>query len=390
MMNAASPSIWDSWLRATTVTNASSYAETLRELSLKRQLIVIGEDLVNEVHGTPKISASALVEMTEQRLFDLAENKSEDEAESIGKLAAARLAQIRDGYKSGRRMSGMATGLTDLDAKLSGMQNANLITVAGRPSMGKSMLASNIAYHAAAAGNPTEIFSLEMSKTECTDRIIAERINVPVKRIWNYDLTPIEMERFKGAAKTLQAMPLHIDDRGSVTMAQLAIRARRAKRQRGTKLIVVDYIQCVAGTRRDGNRVQEISAVTRGLKAIAKELNCPVLALSQLSRAVEQREDKRPQLSDLRDSGTIEQDSDVVLLLYRDEYYAEREKPSEGDLDALSAWTERMRKAAGRAEVIIGKNRHGPVSVVNVAFDGERMRFSDLAHECYSAIGRAA
>ena len=290
-------------------------------------------------------------------------------------------------------MSGVSTGLTDMDKKLGGLHGSDLLILAGRPSMGKTSLATNIAYNVAKAykkgilpdgtegaidGGVVGFYSLEMSADQLAARILSEASEVPSEQIRRGDMTEAEFRRFVEAAKQLEACPLFIDDTPALPISQLAARARRLKRTHGLDVLIIDYLQLVRGTGRSENRVNEISEITMGMKAIAKELQIPVIALSQLSRQVENREDKRPQLSDLRESGSIEQDADVVMFVYREEYYKEREKPGDHELDKMAIWQEEMENLHGKAEVVIGKQRHGPIGTVELSFEGQFTRFGNL------------
>jgi replicative DNA helicase len=299
-------------------------------------------------------------------------------------------------YKRDGGLSGVATGFRDLDSKMGGLQPSDLIIVAGRPSMGKTALATNIAFHVARAlargdhgdGRPAEgvvgFFSLEMSSEQLATRIIAEQAGISSEKIRRGRIDANEFDRIVEAAQELQTLPLFIDQTGGITVAQLAARARRLKRQHGLALLVVDYLQLLAGSSRRASegRVQEVTEITTGLKALAKELAVPVIALSQLSRQVEQREDKRPQLSDLRESGSIEQDADVVMFVFREEYYVERRQPREGSPEHL-AWQDEMEQVQGLADVIIGKQRHGPTGTVRLQFRADITRFADLAQSAH-------
>ena len=278
-----------------------------------------------------------------------------------------------------------------MDKKLGGLHKSDLLILAGRPSMGKTSLATNIAFNVAKAyrrgalpdgtegaveGGVVGFYSLEMSAEQLAARVLSEAAEIPSENIRRGDMTEGEFRRFVDAAKQLEACPLFIDDTPALPIAQLAARARRLKRTHGLDLLIVDYLQLVRGTAE--NRVNEIAEISMGLKAIAKELNIPVVALSQLSRQVESREDKRPQLSDLRESGSIEQDADVVMFVFREEYYVEREKPSDDRLDEMAVWQDRMEKLHGKAEVIIGKQRHGPIGSIDLSFEGRFTRFGNL------------
>jgi replicative DNA helicase len=290
-------------------------------------------------------------------------------------------------------MSGISTGLQDMDKKLGGLHKSDLLILAGRPSMGKTSLATNIAFNIAKAykrglkqdgtegavdGGVVGFYSLEMSSEQLAARILSEASEVPSEQIRRGDMTETEFRRFVEAAKSLEACPLFIDDTPALPISQLAARARRLKREHGLDVLIVDYLQLVRPATAKDSRVNEVSEITQGLKAIAKELDIPVIALSQLSRQVENREDKRPQLSDLRESGSIEQDADVVMFVFREEYYKEREKPGDHELEAMAKWQEEMERLHGRAEVVIGKQRHGPIGTVELSFEGRFTRFGNL------------
>ncbi|MFT7135779.1 MAG: replicative DNA helicase, partial [Akkermansiaceae bacterium] len=279
---------------------------------------------------------------------------------------------------------------------------SDLLILAGRPSMGKTSLATNIAFNVAKAyrrgtlhdgtegaveGGVVGFYSLEMSAEQLAARILSEASEIPSQQIRSGDMTEAEFRRFVDAAKALEACPLYIDDTPALPISQLSARARRLKRTHGLDVLIIDYLQLVRGTGKNENRVNEISEITMGLKAIAKELHIPVIALSQLSRQVENREDKRPQLSDLRESGSIEQDADVVMFVFREEYYKEREKPGDHELDKMAIWQEEMERLHGRAEVVIGKQRHGPIGTVDLSFEGRFTRFGNLVKPWQSNDG---
>jgi replicative DNA helicase len=303
-------------------------------------------------------------------------------------------------YQRDGGLSGISTGLKDLDEKLGGLQASDLIILAGRPAMGKTSLATNLAYNVAAAyraehnpdgtqkvtnGGIVAFFSLEMSGEQLATRIISEQAEISSERIRRGKITPDEFDRLVEVSQRLAAMPLYIDATGGLTIAQVAARARRLKRQRGSLgLIVVDYLQLLAGSARRASesRVQEVTEITTGLKALAKELNVPIIALSQLSRQVENRDDKRPQLADLRESGSIEQDADVVMFIYREEYYLGREEPKPNTEEHLQ-WQERMDQVVGISDVIIGKQRHGPTGTVSLHFDANLTKFTNLVRPGY-------
>jgi replicative DNA helicase len=384
---------------ATTVINAFDYGRTIHDLAVRRELIQIGEDVVNVAYDAPVDSSPReQIEEAERRLYAVAEGgrydggfqRFSDALKTAVDMAAK--AYERDGH-----LSGLATGLTELDHKLGGLQASDLVIVAGRPGMGKTALATNIAFNiakayrgetrpdgttAAADGGRVGFFSLEMSAEQLATRIIAEQSGVPSYKIRRGDITENDFQQVAEAVREMQAIPFYIDQTGGISIAQLTARARRLKRQRGLDLLVVDYLQLLAGSRtgRNENRVQELTEITTGLKALAKELNVPILALSQLSRQVEQRDDKRPQLSDLRESGSIEQDADVVMFVFREEYYLENRKPREGT-EEFPEWQRKMDEMHGKAEVIIGKQRHGPTGTVELQFEASLTRFGNLARE---------
>ena len=381
------------------VVNAVDYARTIHDLYLRRQLIEIGEDTVNEAHRFDiDVSATAQIEATEQRLFNLAETGQTDGG--FKKLVdATRIAieMAETAFKRSSPVTGVTSGLRDLDKKLGGLHPSDLIILAGRPSMGKTALATNIGYNAAKAylrnpeeGGRTAFFSLEMSAEQLANRILAEESGVPSDKIRRGEVGQENFLRFVEVVQEMEQVPFYIDDTPALSVPALRSRARRLKRTQGLDLIIVDYLQLLTATNSDRseNRVQEISSITRGLKALAKELNVPVIALSQLSRQVEQREDKRPQLSDLRESGSIEQDADVVMFVFREQYYLERaepkQKPEEGDdkfNERFERWRERCEKVHNVAEVNIAKQRHGPIGTVPLFFDGNVTRFADLARD---------
>ena len=381
---------------ATTIINAAEYGRTVYDLSTRRTLIVIGEDMVNTAYDSsvdqpPK----GQIEDAESRLYSLAEqNKYGQGFESFQSALVTAIGMANSAFQRSGHLSGASTGLSQLDHKLGGLQRSDLIILAGRPSMGKTALATNIAYNVAKAykgersadgtmetkdGGIVGFFSLEMSSEQLATRILAEQAEISSEKIRRGMIDEHEFRKLSEVAAEMSRIPLFIDQTGGITIAQLSARARKLKRQHGLDLLVVDYLQLLSGTKRgESNRVQEITEITTGLKALAKELVVPIMALSQLSRQVENREDKRPQLSDLRESGSIEQDADVVMFVYREEYYIERTKPAEGTPE-FSDWMTKMSLASGKAEVIIGKQRHGPVGTVELAFEGQFTRFSNLA-----------
>ena len=375
---------------------ARDYAQMIYELAVRRELIRLGGDISARasqvvVQDDPKEQIVA----AEQSLYRLAEQgQAEKGFVSFLKAVTEAVQSANAAYQREGGLAGVSTGLRDLDKKLGGLHPSDLLILAGRPSMGKTSLATNIAFNIAKArkvgmrpdgtegsieGGVVGFFSLEMSAEQLAARILSEASEVPSEQIRRGDMTEGEFRRFVEAAKALESCPLYIDDTPALPISQVAARCRRLKRTHGLDVVIVDYLQLLRGTGKNDNRVQEVSEITQGLKAIAKELNLPVIALSQLSRTVESREDKRPQLSDLRESGSIEQDADVVMFVYRDEYYKEREKPGDHELEKMAAWQQIMEQVHGKAEVVIGKQRHGPIGTVELAFEGRFTRFSDLA-----------
>ncbi len=381
---------------ATTIINAHDYGRTIYDLAIRRQLIILGEDIVNEAFDSPiEQPPQAQIEMAESRLYDMAESGKYGQGFVTFTSALHQAVEMaNNAVMRGDKLSGLPTGLTDLDNMMGGLQPSDLIVLAGRPSMGKTALATNIAVSVASstrlkrltddndsAHEPAVVgfFSLEMSAEQLAARILSETAQIPSNKIRRGQIIEEEMKNLVDASSFLSNAHLFIDQTGGITIAQLAARARKLKRQKGLDLLVVDYIQLLSGSAAKANagRVQEVTEITTGLKALAKELEVPVLALSQLSRQVEQREDKRPQLSDLRESGSIEQDADVVLFVYREEYYVQRAEPKLGTEEHLK-WQEQLRSVEGIAEVIIGKQRHGPTGTARLQFTGEFTRFDNL------------
>ena len=386
---------------ATTIINAQDYGRAIYDLSIRRNLIDVGTDMVNVAFDAPvDFAPRAQIEDAERRLYELAESGRYDggfqrfaQALTVAVDMAAKAFQ-RDG-----KLSGIATGLRDLDVKMGGLQRSDLIIVAGRPGMGKTALATNIAYNIAEAhraevqadgtmksinGGIVGFFSCEMSAEQLATRILAEQTSIASSLIRRGGITETDFEKIRDYSIKLQSLPLYVDETGGLSISQLTARARRLKRQKGLDVIVVDYIQLLQGSGKRGNdnRVQEVTEITTSLKALAKELNVPIIALSQLSRQVESRDDKRPQLSDLRESGSIEQDADVVMFVYREEYYLANKEPRVGTPE-YEKWQLDMSLVHGKAEVIIGKQRHGPTGMVELAFEGQFTRFSDLAQDSH-------
>jgi replicative DNA helicase len=379
--------------------NASDYGRVIHDLALRRSLIQIGGEIAVEAQvGDPALSGREQIEAAEIKLFNLAETGSVSQGLLGLETALTDAVEMAEAaYRRDGGLSGLSTGLKDLDQKLGGLHASDLIVLAARPSMGKSALATNIAFHVArhyaydvlpdgtrrtASGGVVALFSLEMSSGQLAMRLLAELTEVPSDRIRKGDINATEFGRIRDAAAEIRDAPLFIDDTGGLSIAKLAARARRLKRTTGLDLVVVDYLQLVtaADVSRQDNRVQEVTQITQGLKALAKELNVPVLALAQLSRQVENREDKKPQLADLRESGSIEQDADVVMFIYREAYYLSRAEPKEGSAEHLE-WQEKLDPIRNLAEVIIGKQRHGPIGIVRLHFDEDLTKFSNHARE---------
>ncbi|WP_108482428.1 replicative DNA helicase [Oceaniglobus ichthyenteri] len=374
---------------------ARDYAQMIFDMSVRRDLIQLGRDISAKAAKVDvTIEPKEQIVEAEQRLYAMGESGQTTQGfQSFLKAVTDAVNVANAAYQRDGGLSGVSTGLVDLDKKLGGLHKSDLLILAGRPSMGKTSLATNIAFNIAKAykrgrlpdgtegaidGGVVGFYSLEMSAEQLAARILSEASEVPSEQIRRGDMNEAEFRRFVEAAKSLEACPLFIDDTPALPIAQLAARARRLKRTHGLDVLMVDYLQLVRGTGRSENRVNEISEITMGLKAIAKELEIPVVALSQLSRQVENREDKRPQLSDLRESGSIEQDADVVMFVFREEYYKEREKPGDHELEKVAIWQEEMERLHGRAEVVIGKQRHGPIGTVDLSFEGRFTRFGNL------------
>ena len=372
------------------------YANMVYDLAIRRELIHLGQDISAraskmEVEEEPKEQ----ITIAEQALYKLGEEgQSGSGFKSFLAAITSAVDIANNAYQRDGGLAGVSTGLTDMDKKLGGLHKSDLLILAGRPSMGKTSLATNIAFNIAKAyrrgilsdgsegtvnGGVVGFYSLEMSAEQLAARVLSEASEVPSDQIRRGDMTESEFRRFVDAAKTLESCPLFIDDTPALPISQLAARARRLKRTHGLDVLIVDYLQLVRPATAKDSRVNEVSEITQGLKAIAKELQIPVVALSQLSRQVENREDKRPQLSDLRESGSIEQDADVVMFVYREEYYKEREKPGDHDLEKMAQWQDEMERLHGRAEVVIGKQRHGPIGTVELSFEGRFTRFGNLA-----------
>ena len=370
---------------SSSVRQAIDYAKIIHEMYVKRELINISENINEEIQedNLDKTSEN-IIEDAEKSLFDLAErgnfsqtflkfNQALDQTIEMATLA----------MKNDQGIVGVPTGLTDLDDKLGGLHKSDLVIIAGRPSMGKTALATNIAYYAAkniqenVQKGSVAFFSLEMSSEQLSTRILSEQARIQSDYIRRGKATEEQLNRYIETSRDIYDLPLYIDETPAITISSLSNRARRIKRLFGLNLIVVDYIQLMrTNSKRNDGRVQEISEITQGLKALAKELGVPVLALSQLSRAVEQRDDKIPQLSDLRESGSIEQDADVVMFVYREEYYLEKKQPKLGSIEHAE-WQSKMNDINGLAQIIIGKQRHGPIGNIHVEFEGMYTKFKD-------------
>jgi replicative DNA helicase len=364
---------------ATTIINAEDYGRTVYDLSARRDLIAIGEDMVNLAYDAP-VDATPLsqIENAERALYELAgTGKSPNATRSQAQTVEAALDKAARARENPGSLPGVSTGFDELDDRIGGLQAPDLVILAGRPGMGKTTLATSMACNVAHTKTPVLFFSLEMSSEQLGLRMLAGRAGVPSNDILRGKFSPEDLHRMREVATTLKD-PLYIDESGGLSIAQLITRARRHHRQLGIGLVVVDYLQLLRGTTRRSaeSRVQEITEITAGLKALAKELNVPVLALSQLSRALETREQKRPHLSDLRDSGTIEQDADVVLFVFREAYYHAMRKPD--DNRAMAAWSERAEQLHNCAEVIVAKSRHGPTGTIELFFEPDLTRFSGV------------
>ena len=390
------------------IIGARDFAAQIYDLALLRALVGVGRDLVEGALDTSEeIAPLEQIEKAETELYKVAEEGgAEGKAKSFAEATKEALQMAERALNSGGHLSGLTTGLEAMNSKIGGLHRSDLIIVAGRPGMGKSSLATNMAFAAAqrflrdqedgiapekGAGAPVALFSLEMSADQLATRILAEQSGITAENLRMGRITQHEFRDLARAAAELQSLPLYIDDTPGLTIAALRTRARRLKRQKGIGMVIVDYLQLLQGTGRNNNdnRVNEISEISRGLKTLAKELDVPVVGLSQLSRAVEQREDKRPQLSDLRESGSIEQDADIVLFIYREDYYLKAVEPDfplpeEVEKQAkYEAWKEKYDPVAGRAEIIVAKQRHGSTGIVRVRFDGRTTKFSDAADEGY-------
>jgi replicative DNA helicase len=396
---------------STALIGARDFAQQIYDLALLRELVGVGRELVDSALDTSEdVDPRAQIEAAEVALYRVSEGEGEVGSVKSFLQASTMAVQVAErAFSSGGHLSGITTGLTGLNEKIGGLHNSDLMILAGRPGMGKTSLATNIAYNAASRwvrdeaegidkaknmGARTAFFSLEMSADQLATRVLAEQSGISGEALRMGKISRQDFQNLSRAARDLQELPLYIDDTPGLTIAALRTRARRLKRRHDIGFIVIDYLQLLQGSGKGGdNRVQEISEISRGLKTLAKELNVPVLALSQLSRAVEQREDKRPQLSDLRESGSIEQDADMVWFVFREDYYVaakEPRRPVEGDDIKLhedhAKWAMEMERVFGLAELIVAKQRHGATGKVRLKFDAKITRFSDLAEDGYGAI----
>jgi len=382
-----------------TLIAAKDFALQIYDLALLRALVGVGRELVESALDTSEeVAPLEKIEQAETELYKVAEEGgAEGKAQSFADATKEALKTAEKALNSGGHLSGITTGLEGMNSKIGGLHKSDLVIVAGRPGMGKSSLATNIAFSAAhrfmrdaedgipaeqSAGAAVALFSLEMSADQLATRILAEQSGISSENLRMGKISKAEFRDLARAAAELESLPLYIDDTPGLSIAALRARARRLKRQKGIGMVIVDYLQLLQGTGRNSNdnRVNEISEISRGLKTLAKELDVPVIGLSQLSRAVEQREDKRPQLSDLRESGSIEQDADIVLFIYREDYYLAAKQPAEDHPD-FPAWQEEMGRAWGRAEVIVAKQRHGATGKVRLRFDSRITKFSDAVDE---------
>ena len=367
---------------------ALDYAKIIHEMYLRRELVLISNKLSSETLNANKHqqNAEAIIENTEKSLFDLAERGSFSQSFlKFNKALDQTIEMATKAMQNDQGIVGVPTGLTELDEKLGGLHKSDLVILAGRPSMGKTALATNIAYNVSQnilkRQEPSSVafFSLEMSSEQLSTRILSEQAKIKSDDIRRGKVTEEEINRYIETSRNIYNLPLYIDETPAITIATLSNRARRIKRLFGLSLVVVDYIQLMRSSlSKNEGRVQEISEITQGLKALAKELSVPVLALSQLSRAVEQRDDKQPQLADLRESGSIEQDADVVMFVYRESYYLERKQPKLGSIEHAE-WQSKMNDVNGLADIILGKQRHGPTGIIKVEFEGIYTKFKDLS-----------
>lgn len=386
---------------ATTVLNAADYGQAIYDLAIRRNLILVGEEMVQVAYESDvEMTPVKQIEKVEGELFQLAEKGRYDGGfQNFSSALSASIQMAGEAYQRDGGLSGVATLLDDLDRQMGGLQRSDLIILAGRPAMGKTSLATNIAFNVAKSwkgevtpdghqkttnGGIVGFFSLEMSSEQLATRILAEQAEISSSDIRRGRIHDSQFSKLVDVSNMMSKLPLYIDDTGGISVAQLAARARRLKRQKGLDFLVIDYLQLLSGSSKAAsqNRVQELTEITTTLKALAKELEVPIVALSQLSRQVEARDDKHPQLADLRESGSIEQDADVVLFVYREEYYLKNKEPKEGTPEHMT-WQGEMEKVHGKAEVIIAKQRHGPTGTVQLSFEAQFTRFGNLARADY-------
>jgi replicative DNA helicase len=379
------------------LSKAKFYAEEIRDCYVRRSLIRIGDELINKsVNPTIDVTPDQEISNTEEQLYNLAEKDQINSGPlDFKSVLASATNQINEAYNRKGKLSGIDTGFSGLNRQLGGLNKSDLLVLAGRPAMGKTALATNIGFNAAKSSKLEKnesilIFSLEMSAEQLAQRILAEQSTIDSHKLRSGDLNETEFSKLVSTQNDILNLPFFIDDTPAISVGQIASRARRLKRTHGLSLIIIDYIQLIQGSKASEaqGRVQEVSNITRGLKSLAKELNVPILALSQLSRAVEQREDKRPILADLRESGSIEQDADVVMFVYREEYYLDKSEPTQRDNENQESfnerflkWQDRRNMAEGKAEIIISKQRHGPTGIVQVQFEAKFTRFMDLVQD---------
>ena len=375
---------------STSIKQAIDYANIVQEMHVRRELIRISESVLDQASSATEITTSGeeMIQNAEKSLFDLAERGHFNQSFMKFERALKQTIEMaKSAYQNEEGIVGVPTGLTDLDNRLGGMHKQDLVIIAGRPSMGKTALATNIAFHAAKNIEKKDLkstvafFSLEMSSEQLSTRILSEQSRIRSNDIRRGKVSEKEFEKFIETSKNIFELPLYIDETPAITIAAISNRSRRIKRLFGLELIVVDYIQLMRSSgRKEYNRVQEISEITQGLKALAKELDVPVLALSQLNRAVEQRDDKKPQLADLRESGSIEQDADVVMFVFREAYYLERKEPTLGSIEHAE-WRQKMDEISSLAEIMISKQRHGPTGNVKVEFEAMYTKFKNLENK---------
>ncbi len=392
--------------------NTYQYAQLLYDLHIKRSLIGIGSEIIqNTVSNEEDLDGKDLIEKAENDLYNLSETGNSDRKHAKFSEALKDAIDIIDkSFKRDGKIAGIPTGLKDLDKKLGGLHNSDLIIIAGRPSMGKTALGTNIAFNAAKKfkesedefgkkitidGGKVVFFSLEMSAEQLATRVLAEQSRISSDKMRKAELSKDDFKNIAKVSSKLENLNLFIDDNPILTIPTLRAKSRRLKRLYNIDLIIIDYLQLMSGSssKKNDGRVQEISEITRGLKAVAKELDIPIIALSQLSRQVEQREDKRPQLSDLRESGTIEQDSDVVMFIFRESYYLERMEPIKKTDEIVEKYNERHQRwielcenSYNIAELIIAKQRHGPIGTIKTHFDSNFTKFSDLTNKDYNNV----